>query len=73
MTRVAVQCGQRLQIAGACEFVKVDNRLIVASDPVYDEVAADEFGTANYHYQFPPSLQASQISKCANCVPAHVF
>jgi len=43
---VAVQAGEVLQVAGVGEFVEIEDRLVVLSQPVEDEVRADEAGAA---------------------------
>ncbi len=48
VTRVALQAGERFEVACIGEFVEVHHRLIAAGDPVEHEVAADEAGAASH-------------------------
>ena len=46
MARVALQGGEVLEVAGVGQRVEIDDRLIGMGQPVEDEVAADEAGSA---------------------------
>ena len=55
VTRVALQAGEILEIAGVGEFVEIDDGLIGLIQPVENEIAADKSGTASNQYaQNPP-------------------
>ena len=46
VARVALQGGEVLEVAGVGQRVEIDDRLIGLGQPVEDEVAADEAGSA---------------------------
>ena len=46
MARVMLQSRQRFKVAGIGELIEVDDRLIMPSEPIQDEVGTDEAGTA---------------------------
>jgi hypothetical protein len=62
VTRVLLQRGQIVQIAGVGQFVIIDNRLIRLSQPVEDKVRTYEASTA-CHKNHLVSRSKSQISR----------
>jgi len=46
MARVALQTSQVFQIARVCELVQIEHRLVINTQPVQNEICADEAGAA---------------------------
>ena len=47
VARIALQAGQSFRVARVGEFVEVDDRLLRTSQPVENEIGADEAGAAS--------------------------